>query len=173
VNLTNHAYWNLSGGQAKDVLGHELTLLADRVLPVDEHLIPTGDPQPVEGTPLDFRKPTTIGARIDQLRNGYDHCYALNKATAAGAAGAGTEAAAPAAQRAAVVVEPKSGRVMEVFTTQPGVQLYTDGRNRRALCLETQHYPDSPNRPSFPSTLLRPGEKYLQKTRHRFGTVAE
>jgi aldose 1-epimerase len=159
VNLTNHAYWNLSAGKAENVLGHELTIHASAYLPADDALIPTGDSVPVKDTPLDFTAPKTIGARIDQLKNGYDHCYALD-----------TEAG-KAMPLAARVVEPISGRVMEVSTTQPGVQLYTDGRARRALCLETQHYPDAPNRPSFPSTLLRPGETYRQTTIHKFSTL--
>ena len=159
VNLTNHAYWNLSGGAAKDVLAHELTLYADQYLPTDADLIPLGDPKSVQDTPLDFRRPMTIGARIDKLPGGYDHCYVLRKQ--------------PGMQPslAARVVEPVSGRSMEVYTTQPGVQLYTDGRNRRALCLETQHFPDSPHRPAYPSTLLRPGEEFRQVTMYKFGTV--
>jgi aldose 1-epimerase len=154
LNLTNHAYWNLIGDGKSDVLGHVVTINADQYLPVDAGLIPLGDPKPVRGTPLDFTQPKTIGSRLDQLKGPYDHCYLLNKVP-------GEDFSA-----AARVVEPKSHRVMEVFTTQPGVQFYTG--NRRGLCLETQHYPDSPNRPSYPSTLLRPGEKYAQVTVYRF-----
>jgi aldose 1-epimerase len=161
VNLTNHAYWNLSGGAAKDVLGHQLMLPADQYVPTDAVLIPTADPRSVEGTPLNFRRPTTIGARIDQLKDGYDHCYVVRKEP-------GKELSL-----AARVVEPGSGRTMEVSTTQPGVQLYTDGRSRRALCLETQHFPNSPNVPGYPSTLLRPDAKYRQVTVYKFGVARD
>jgi aldose 1-epimerase len=160
VNLTNHAYWNLAGAAAGgDVLGHVLTLHADRYLPTDKDLIPTGELRPVAGTPLDFTRPRPIGSRIGELDpKRYDHCFVLGEKT--------REAPALAAR----VVEPTTGRVMDVSTTQPGVQFYTG--NPRGLCLETQHFPNAPNEPRFPSTVLRPGQTYRQVTVHRFA-VAE
>ncbi len=163
VNLSNHCYWNLTGDGKSDALGHVVTIYADQYLPFDAGLIPLGEPKPVRDTPLDFTEPKTIGSRVGQIvepvKGFYDHCYVLKKTP-------GKDLSL-----AARVVEPTSGRVMEVSTTQPGVQFYTG--NRRALCLETQHYPDSPNHPGYPSTLLRPGEKFSQVTVHKFSVRKE
>jgi len=168
INLTHHSYFNLGGHNSGDILGHELILNADHFTPVDKDLIPTGEIKLVKGTPMDFTRPMTIGSRIEQVPGGYDHNYVLNSSDGSLAL-------------AASVYEPKTGRVMEIFTTEPGIQFYTgnflDGSNKgkgavynkhNGFCLETQHFPDSPNKPDFPSVVLRPGEKYTHLTVHKF-----
>lgn len=172
VNLTNHAYWNLSGTAGSTILDHQLTLFCDKYLPVDAGSIPTGELAVVAGTVMDFTTPHAVGERIEQTVNGaggYDHCYVVN-----GKSGE--------LRPTAKVVEPKSGRVMEISTTEPGVQFYTGNHlkgtpdtgnapKHGALCLETQHFPDSPNRPDFPTTRLNPGETYRHTTVHKFSVA--
>jgi aldose 1-epimerase len=175
LNLTNHSYFNLKDAGASPILDHFIKLNADKFTPVDETLIPTGELRSVENTPFDFRQPHTIGERInaenEQIKfgGGYDHNFVLH-----GEMGQ--------LRVIAEIFEPTSGRVMEVFTTEPGVQFYTgnflDGsitgkngnvyQHRHGFCLETQHYPDSPNKPEFPSTILEPGQKYQSTTIYKF-----
>jgi aldose 1-epimerase len=170
VNLTNHAYWNLAGAGTGDVLGHELTLHPTKFTAVDDTSIPTGKIESVAGGAMDFTKAKTIGRDIAKVGNGYDHNYVIDQPKPG--------ALVPAAE----VRDPKSGRVMKISTTEPGVQFYTGnyldgsvtGKGGKAyqknygFCLETQHYPDSPNRPEFPSTTLRPGETFRSTTVHEF-----
>ena len=169
INLTNHAYFNLNHGAGKDILGHEVTLPADRYTVVDATLIPTGELRAVKGTPFDFTTPHTIGERIAKVEGGYDHNWVLNTATGQHAA--------------ATVYEPVSGRTMDVTTDEPGIQFYTgnflDGTlkgkggtvygQHAGFCLETQHFPDSPNQPTFPSTVLKPGETFKSTSSYKFG----
>ncbi len=172
LNLTNHAYFNLSAGADSTIERHVVMLNADKYTPVDAGLIPTGKIEDVKGTPMDFTTEKPVGRDLPQVKGGYDHNWVLNKK--------GTSL-----EKAASVYEPTSGRYMEVLTTQPGIQFYTgnflDGTltntkggkkyiKHAALCLETQHFPDSPNQPNFPTTVLKPGETYHYTTEYRFST---
>lgn len=178
VNLTNHSYFNLADGGVSDILNHHLKIEAERFLPTDRRAIPTGEIRSVERTPFDFRESTPVGARIndndEQLRfgNGYNHTWLLNRS-------------GRLAELAAEVYAPSTGRAMEVLTTEPGLQFFSgnfpdltfrgkEGRFypfRSGLCLEAQHYPNSPNHPGFPSTVLKPGEVYAQTTIYRFSLI--
>ena len=185
VNLTNHSYFNLSAGNDSNILNHEVWLNANAYTPVNDLLIPTGKIAEVKGTPMDFRTPKKIGKDIEQVVGGYDHNWVLNKHYPIQVQWSEPNNLLSQPEKVASAYDPGSGRLMEVFTTEPGLQFYTgnflDGTlehtmngqkyvHHAAFCMEAQHYPDSPNQPSFPTVILKPGETYKQTTEYKFST---